>query len=301
MKKVLVAAAALAVLLAACSSSDEVVASVNDVDISRSEVESMVRDAGDGFTNTDFATYLGVVIQWQATEQAASEELGVEVTEDEIDARVEQLVAEFNPTATLDDYLEAVNASESGARLFAKQLVLQEAIQQELVPTGPDVTDEAVAAEIAASPLDWTQVCASHILVATQAEALDIQTRLASGETFADLATELSIDTGSGANGGDLGCAAPSRYVEPFAEAAVNAEIGVVTEPVESEFGFHLILVNERVDATPEQVRPFLEQQIIAAAMDDWFSEVIDSANVSVDEGVGEWVTDPTPQVLATN
>lgn len=301
MKKILVAATALAVLLTACSSSDEVVASVNDVDISRSEVESMVRDQGDGFTNTDFATYLGVVIQWQATEQAASDELGVDVTDDEVDARIEQLVAEFSPTATLDDYLEAVNASETGVKLFAKQLVLQDGIQQELIPDGPDVTDADIAAEIAASPLDWTQVCASHILVATQEEAADVQGRLDGGEAFTDLATELSIDTGSGANGGDLGCAAPSRYVEPFAQAAVTAELDVVTEPVESEFGFHLILVNDRIDATPEQVRPFLEQQAIAAAVDEWFSAVIESANVIVDETVGEWVTDPTPQVLATN
>jgi len=301
MKKVVIAGAALAVLLAACSSSGETVASVNDIDISRSDVESMVRDSGRGFTDADFATYLSVVIQWEATQQAALDELGLEVTGQEIDDRVDQLVAEFAGGTTIEDYLQSVNASESGIRLYATQLILQEAIQEELSASVVGVTDEDVANELRDFPMDWTRVCASHILVATQDEANDVQSRLADGEAFADLAIELSTDVASGANGGDLGCAPPSGYVGPFGDATMSADVGVTTDPVETEFGYHLILVNERTEAPPEQVRLYLEQRADSSVVDDWFIAVIEAASVSVDASVGEWVTDPEPQVLVSN
>jgi len=301
MRKVAIVGALLAVLLAACSSSSEVVASVNDVDISRDKVESMVRDSGRGFTDADFATYLSVVIQWEATLQAARDELGLEISEQEVDTRVVDLVTAFGAGATIEDYLESVNASESGIRLYATQLILQEAIQDELSDSVVEVTDEDVSDELRDFPMDWTRVCASHILVATQAEAQDVQARIADGETFADLAVELSTDVGSGANGGDLGCAPPSGYVPAFAEATMTAPVGDVTEPVETEFGYHLILVNERSEAPPEQVRLFLEQQANSTVVDDWFDSVIESASVSVDGAVGEWVTDPEPQIVVSN
>ena len=194
MKKVVIAGAALAVLLAACSSSSEIVASVNEVDISRSEVESMVRDTGAGFSDAEFATYLSIVIQWEATQQAARDELGIEADGQKVDDEIERLVAEFGAGASIDDYLRSVNASEPGIRLYATQLVLQEAILEELSADLVGVTDEDVANEIRDFPMDWTRVCASHILVATPDEAQAVQSRLADGEVFADLAVELSLD-----------------------------------------------------------------------------------------------------------
>ena len=82
--------------------------------------------------------------------------------------------------------------------------------------------------------LEWTQVCASHILVATEEEATNLKTQLDDGGDFAVLATEMSLDTGSGAQGGDLGCASPAGYVGPFADATMTATIGVVTDPVDA-------------------------------------------------------------------
>jgi parvulin-like peptidyl-prolyl isomerase len=299
MKKIIVAAGALAVVLAACSSSNEVVASVNGTDITRAEVESLVGNSEGGFTNTEFATYLSVAIQWEATDQAVADQFDVEITEEQIDERVDQLVFEFNPGAQLDDYLETINASEEGIRRFAYQLILQDFILEELNADLAPITDEDVAKELADFPLDWTQVCASHILVASEEEAVAVQGRLDAGEDFAALATELSLDTGSGANGGDLGCAAPSGYVGPFADAAVSAEIGVVTDPVETEFGYHLILVSDRIEADEDLVRQYLEQNQASTAVDEWFLGVIEAADVTVEESVGEWTTDPTPQVVA--
>ena len=301
MKKLILLVGIISLVAAACSSSDEVVSSVNGEDITRSEVESLVRESGDGFSNQDFATYLSVVIQWEAADQAAVEEFGVAITDDQIDGRVDELVVSSGPEITLEEYLESVNATESGMRSFAESLLVQEAIEAELLSDVDPVTDDDIAQEIADFPGDWTQVCAAHILVETREEADDLKVQLDEGGDFAALATEFSIDPGSGANGGDLGCATPSGFVEPFAEATLVAELDTVTDPIESEFGFHLIVVNDRIEAPTEDVRAYLSETRSQDALSTWFTAMIEGTDITVIDSVGVWVLDPTPQVLASN
>jgi len=81
----------------------------------------------------------------------------------------------------------------------------------------------------------------SHILVKKQSEALAILERLKSGEKFGRLARELSIDSGSAKRDGSLGYFGKGMMVKPFEEAAFKLEIGNVSEPVKSEFGYHII------------------------------------------------------------
>jgi foldase protein PrsA len=300
-KKLILLVGVISLVAAACSSSDEVVSSVNGEDITRSEVESLVREAGDGFSNQDFATYLSVVIQWEAANQAAVDEFGVAITDDQIDGRVDELLAVAGQGVTLEEYLESVNATEGGMRSFAASLLVQEAIEAELVSNVDPVTDDEIALEIADFPADWTQVCTAHILVETRAEADDLKAQLDDGGDFAALATEFSLDPGSGANGGDLGCASPSGFVGPFAEATLAAELDTVTDPIETEFGFHLIVVNDRIEATTEDVRAYLIETRSQDALSTWFAAMIDGADITVIDSVGVWVLDPTPQVLASN
>jgi foldase protein PrsA len=81
-----------------------------------------------------------------------------------------------------------------------------------------------------------------HILVKKQSEATEIIERLRKGESFANLARELSIDKGSGKRGGDLGFFGRGMMVKPFEEAAFKLEKGEMTqEPVKTEFGYHII------------------------------------------------------------
>ena len=301
MKKLILLVGIISLVAAACSSSDEVVSSVNGEDITRSEVESLVRESGDGFSNQDFATYLSVVIQWEAADQAAVEEFGVAITDDQIDGRVDELVASSGLEATLEEYLESVNATESGMRSFAASLLVQEAIEAELLSDVDPVTDDDIAQEVADFPGDWTQVCAAHILVETREEADDLTVQLDDGGDFAALATEFSLDPGSGANGGDLGCATPSGFVGPFAEATLAAEIDTVTDPIETEFGFHLIVVNDRTEAPTDDVRAYLVETRSQEALTAWFTAMIEGTDITVVDSVGVWVLDPTPQVLASN
>ena len=82
----------------------------------------------------------------------------------------------------------------------------------------------------------------AHILVNKHSEALQILERIRKGESFADLARELSIDRGSGKRGGDLGLFGRGQMVKPFEEAAFKLKKGEMTnEPVRTQFGYHII------------------------------------------------------------
>jgi peptidyl-prolyl cis-trans isomerase C len=82
----------------------------------------------------------------------------------------------------------------------------------------------------------------SHILVKKHNEAIAILERLKKGESFADLARELSIDRGSAKRGGDLGLFGRGLMVKAFEEAAFKLNKGeITTEPVKTEFGYHIV------------------------------------------------------------
>ncbi len=81
----------------------------------------------------------------------------------------------------------------------------------------------------------------SHILVKKQGEALDILERIRGGEKFGRLARQLSIDPGSAKRDGNLGYFARGKMVKPFEEAAFRLQVGQVSEPVKSEYGYHII------------------------------------------------------------
>ncbi len=81
----------------------------------------------------------------------------------------------------------------------------------------------------------------SHILVKKQSEALDILTKLNNGEKFGRLAKEFSIDSGSAKRDGSLGYFTRGKMVKPFEDTAFKLQIGQVSEPVKSEFGYHII------------------------------------------------------------
>jgi len=81
----------------------------------------------------------------------------------------------------------------------------------------------------------------SHILVAKQSESLAIVDRLKNGEKFGKLAKELSIDSGSGKKDGNLGYFTKGMMVKPFEEVAFKLQIGEVSDPIKTEFGYHII------------------------------------------------------------
>jgi len=81
----------------------------------------------------------------------------------------------------------------------------------------------------------------SHILVEKQREALTILEKIKNGEKFGNLAKQFSTDTGSGEKEGSLGYFTKGMMVKPFEEAAFKLQVGEISEPVKSEFGYHII------------------------------------------------------------
>ena len=129
-----------------------------------------------------------------------------------------------------------------------------------------------------------TEYNAAHILVATKEEADAIKAELDGGADFAELAKAKSTDTGSGANGGDLGWFGLGMMVKPFEDAVVAAKVGEVTGPIQSEFGFHLILVKEtRVAEKPtlDQLRDELAAEVENAAINAKIEELTKGAAVT--------------------
>ncbi len=85
-----------------------------------------------------------------------------------------------------------------------------------------------------------TEVRASHILVKTEQEAKDLYNEIVNGKSFAEAAEEKSLCP-SGQNGGDLGFFGKGMMVKPFEDAAFSLEVGELSQPVETQFGWHLI------------------------------------------------------------
>ena len=135
---------------------------------------------------------------------------------------------------------------------------------------------EEVTADI---PREQEQVWARHILVGTEEQAQDIIERLNNGDKFANLATQLSLDTGSGASGGDLGWFGRGQMVAPFEEAAFNLEVGEISEPVQSDFGWHIIQVIDRTTfpATASEYR-----QARDAAFDEFLTNLREESEVTI-------------------
>lgn len=136
---------------------------------------------------------------------------------------------------------------------------------------------DALAAEVGQSA---PQVRAAHILSPTQEAAEAARARVVEGgESFADVAREVSTDQGTGANGGELGWFVREEMVAPFADAAFALEPGDISQPVQSEFGWHIILVEEN-----DPDRPLTDAQITRleqAVTDNWLTDERAALNVT--------------------
>jgi peptidyl-prolyl cis-trans isomerase C len=156
---------------------------------------------------------------------------------------------------------------------LARQTILIRELFAEFQKTSA-VTDADVQAEydkfVAAN--GGKEYRARHILVETQAQAEAILASLKKGGKFEDIAKKQSKDPGSGANGGDLDWAAPGNYVKEFSDAMVALSKGQVSAPVQSQFGFHIIRLDDvreaqlpaLADVKPQIVQQMTQQRMAA-------------------------------------
>lgn len=150
------------------------------------------------------------------------------------------------------------------------------------------VTEESVRAaydELVAQFEPQPEIRASHILVETEEKAKELKAEIDGGADFATLAKENSIDPGA-SNGGDLGFFSKGMMVAPFEAAAFAlANAGDVSEPVQSQFGWHIIRLEEKRDSQPpafEQVAGRLQQQQLMEAFSSKVEVLMENAQIEI-------------------
>ncbi|ANU12476.1 Foldase protein PrsA precursor [Planococcus halocryophilus Or1] len=163
----------------------------------------------------------------------------------EYDSNKEELGEEF------DQFLAQNNQTEESY----KKVIRLNLLQEKALTEGVEVTDEEIQDYY---DRQGTELNARHILVADEETANSLKKQLDEGADFAKLAEENSTDTGSGANGGNLDWFGPGAMVPEFEEAAYGLEVDEISEPIASEFGFHIIQVLEKRQIEDQ---PALEDQ----------------------------------------
>ena len=222
----------------AANTPDHVVAKVDGTDITEADITLALADLGDSIQQIPEAQRRDYVITYLADIR-----LGAKAARDAKladDAEFKRRIASQTDRMLVEEY----NAAQ------AKKAVTDETMRALYTDTVKNLKPE-------------TEIRASHILVETEDQAKDIEKRLKAGEDFAKLATELSKDPGSGKQGGDLGFFTKDRMVPEFSAAAFALTIGQVSEPVKSQFGYHVIKLTEKREKpvpTFDEVKDQIEQ-----------------------------------------
>ncbi|MEM6595001.1 MAG: peptidylprolyl isomerase [Pseudomonadota bacterium] len=181
----------------------------------------------------------------------------------------------------------ATRAGDNPSRALRLQVEAQEAalIATTIVSKRSAVIEEDVRAEyerIYVNAAPAPELNASHILVATEAEALSLVAQLAEGADFSELAKTFSTGP-SGPNGGNLAWFEMGQMVPPFEAAALALEVGEVSGPVETQFGWHVLTLNDRREASVpafEAVRDGLFDQLAEERAQSVLDAALEAATI---------------------
>ena len=232
---------------------------------SNGESEAVVETKAGNITQEEFYEALKEASGDQVLQQLVYEKIlsdKYEVTDEEVDERVQavkdQLGDQFETALLSYGY-----KSEEDLRNQFKVAMLQEKAALSEV----EVTEE----EMKQYYEDYKpNITARHILVEDEATAKEVKQKLDEGADFAELAKEYSTDTASAENGGDLGSSAQDANMVPeFLEAAFALEVGQISDPVQSEYGYHIIEVTA-IDEKPsyEDMKEDIEYELKVSKLD---------------------------------
>lgn len=161
-----------------------------------------------------------------------------DVSDEEIDEKLDELKEQVGED--YEEILEQQGLEEEDLKEDIKNQVLQEKVLTEEI----EVTDEEIEEYYERMQ---TEIKARHILVEDEDTAGEVEKKLDEGEDFAELAKEYSTDN-SAENGGDLGYFTAGKMVPEFEDAVYDMKEGEVSDPIQSDFGFHIIEVQDIKD-----------------------------------------------------
>ena len=195
------------------------------------------------------------------------------------------LLADTESTSQDDDPLDIRLLLENERRGSLANLAVQGIISEPLDEAAVQAAYDEQFADFEPEP----EYRAAHILVDSEDKAKELLAQINDGADFAEVAKENSTD-GSAAQGGELGWFGLGRMVPEFEEAVVAMKPGDVAGPVQTQFGWHLIKLEETRDSTAptlEEVRPQIEDQIRQQQVQDAIAELRDGAEIDTpDTGV---------------
>lgn len=264
-----IAASALFLLLS--FGQNDKVASVNGKEISKDDLYAeMLKTSG--------PETLDLMISDEIIRQETEKE-NISVTDEEIAAEIAVYEEEYGGAEQLEAAL-----AENGMTIEDLKEEVQTYVKiEKLIGPNIEITDEQIEAyfeENKDSLGQSAKVEASHILTETKEEAEEIKAQLADGADFAEVAKEQSTDTVSAENGGQLGTFGAGEMAPEFEEAAFAMEVGGISEPVETEFGFHIIKVTDKTEATAptlenskEQIEGLLFDEQLNSEYTTWLAE----------------------------
>jgi len=279
---VLVLAIGLSLIAAACGkqTASEVVARVNNENITKDELyEYLVKESGDSALNTLIANK---IIELEAKKQ------NIKVTDDDIEAEIDKFAEQYGGRETFEQFLEfygtPIDELKENIRInltLEKLLEPSIEIKEDEIKTYFEENKESFG--------EKEQVKASHILVDSEEKANEVKAKLQAGEDFAALAKEYSTDTSNNENGGDLGYFARGKMVKEFEEAAFSMDIGQISDPVKTEFGYHIIKVEDKKPAkeatyeeSKDEIKDILFQEKLPSAYQTWMQEKMNDYNIEI-------------------
>jgi parvulin-like peptidyl-prolyl isomerase len=230
---------------------------------------------------------LGLLLQFQLAGAYAADN-GIEVTEAELGEAVASFDTNLGAEA-LDEALTSFGSNRDEFMAVLGDSLLQQEVSIALAEA--ELGEEGLRQAYEDSLADNTIVQVDHILVETEEEAQAIYEQVtAPGSTrqeFLRLAEQESIDPSATENSGSLGSAPASQYVPEFSEAALALENGQISEPVQTEFGWHVIRMEDKEVTPYEDVREDLLVQNAGTAFADYMRAAIDDGRVEVNPRFG--------------
>jgi parvulin-like peptidyl-prolyl isomerase len=265
-------------------------------------------------------SYLSRLIRREVLE-AEARRLGVEVTDQDVSDRLDQITADLEAQGqSLEDLMAQQGLTQALVRAFVADDELERRLRAKVTEEVQPTEDELRAAYKQRME-EFTETRVAHILVTKRGLALRMVGQLRTVESargkkadarledlFAKLAEKHSEDPGSADKGGELGYFKPGDFPAPFEEAAAELEVGEISDPVKTEFGFHVIWVKDRRTAPIEQVRAQIREQISGPQSErfwnEWLEDAFRSADVEVNPRYGEFdpvtgrIDDPGPDSI---
>ncbi len=187
-------------------------------------------------------------------------------------------------------FAESAEVKAKMAQIHDK-LISQSFLESTIAKNVSDA-DVKAAYEVEVKKLSATKEAhARHILVASKEEALKVKKRINGGEDFAKVAKELSSDKGSGANGGDLGFFTADRMVPEFSKAAFALKVGKISEPVQSQFGWHIIKLEELRDQKApsfDELKGKIRDDLRNKAVRKYIDELLNKSSIQYFDKTGK-------------